>query len=54
MTDLFAPRMASPQPFIVNKAHLRGVIWLMALALFVLLPRPDAADAPRPLLAVEN
>ena len=42
MTDLFAPKPASrplPKP---SKAQLRGAIWLMALAAFVLLPKPFA------------
>ena len=46
MTDLFAPRPAARQPFSVSKAQLRGLIWLLALAVFVLLPKPFADVEP--------
>ncbi|HEV2513693.1 MAG TPA: hypothetical protein VGV07_00465 [Devosia sp.] len=46
MTDLFAPRPASRPLFRVSKAQLRGAIWLLALAVFVLLPKPFADVAP--------
>lgn len=45
MTDLFAPKPAR-QPLRVSKAQLRGAIWLLALALFVLLPKPFADTEP--------
>jgi hypothetical protein len=50
MTDLFAPKPANRPLFTVSKAQMRGAIWLMALAVFVLLPKPfpdDAAPAVR-------
>ncbi|HEY1092010.1 MAG TPA: hypothetical protein VGE47_13030 [Burkholderiaceae bacterium] len=46
MPDLFAPRPAHRPPFTVSKAQLRGVIWLLALAVFVLLPKPFADAEP--------
>jgi hypothetical protein len=46
MTDLFAPKPASRPPFTVNKAQLRGAIWVLALAAFVLLPKPFADAEP--------
>jgi hypothetical protein len=55
MTDLFAPKLAEPWRVPITKAHLRGAIWITALAVFVLLPRSDAAEAPRPLVvAAQN
>jgi hypothetical protein len=55
MTELFAPKLAEPWRLPITKAHLRGVIWMAALAVFVLLPRPDAAEASRPLVvAAQN
>lgn len=52
MTDLFAPKPASRPPFTVSKAQLRGAIWLMALAMFVLLPKPYPDDAAPSVRAV--
>lgn len=46
MTELFAPKPANRPPFTVSKAQLRGAIWLMALAVFVLLPKPFADVEP--------
>ena len=46
MTDLFAAKSAEPWRLPITKAHLRGAIWLMALALFVLLPKPFADAEP--------
>ncbi len=43
MTDLLAPKSAEPQPFTINKSYLRGAIWLAALAVVVLLPKPSEA-----------
>ena len=46
MTDLFAPKPANrplPRP---SKAQLRGAIWLAALAVLVLLPKPFADAEP--------
>jgi hypothetical protein len=55
MTGLFAPKPAKPWQLPIKRAHLRGAIWLTALAVFVLLPRPDADEAPRPLVvAAQN
>jgi hypothetical protein len=55
MTDLFAAKSAEPLRLPITKAHLRGAIWMAALAVFVLLPRPDAAEAPRPIVvAAQN
>jgi hypothetical protein len=53
MTDLFAAKAAEPWRSPITKAHLRGAIWLAALAVFVLLPRPDAAE-PRPLVVASQ
>lgn len=44
MTDLFAAKSASPQPFSIDKSYLRGAIWLAALAALVLLPKPAEAE----------
>lgn len=44
MTDLFAAKSAEPQPFTINKSYLRGAIWLAALAVLVLLPKPSEAE----------
>ncbi|WP_156342932.1 hypothetical protein [Devosia sp. A16] len=46
MRDLFAPRPANRRQFSISKAQLRGAIWLTALAVFVLLPKPFADTAP--------
>ena len=46
MTDLFAPKPANRPLFTVSKAQLRGAIWLMALSVFVLLPKPFADTEP--------
>lgn len=46
MTELFAPKPANRPSFTVIKAQLRGAIWLMALAVFVLLPKPFADVEP--------
>lgn len=54
MTDLFAAKSAEPWRLPITKAHLRGAIWLMALAVFVLLPRPDAVDSPRPIVVASQ
>lgn len=55
MPDLFAVKSAEPQRLPITKAHLRGAIWLAALAVLVLVPRPDAVDAPKPLVvAAQN
>ncbi|WP_421761425.1 hypothetical protein [Devosia sp.] len=35
----------------INKAYLRGLIWLLALAVIVLMPRFDAAP-PAPVTAL--
>jgi hypothetical protein len=35
----------------INKAYLRGLIWLLALAVIVLMPR---FDAPSPAPAIER
>ncbi len=48
MTDLFAPKLAEPWRSPITKAHLRGAIWLMALAVFVLLPKPRDRGVPSP------
>lgn len=40
MADPFAFKPAEPWRWPITKAHLRGAIWLMALAVFVLLPKP--------------
>lgn len=46
MTDLFAARPVKEAPLVINRAVLRGTIWLAALAVFVCLPKPaDAAYA---------
>ena len=45
MTDLFAPKPAR-RPLSISKAQLRGAIWLLALAAFVLLPKPFAEAEP--------
>ncbi|WP_176730319.1 hypothetical protein [Devosia insulae] len=47
MTDLFAAKSAEPWRWPITKAHLRGAIWLVALALFVLLPKPFAERSRR-------
>ena len=54
MTDLFAAKPAEPWRVPITKAHLRGAIWMAALAVFVLLPRPDAAEARPLVVAVQN
>lgn len=54
MTDLFAAKSAEPWRSPITKAHLRGAIWLVALAVFVLLPRPDAVTAPQPLVVASQ
>jgi hypothetical protein len=46
MTDLFAAKSAEPWRLPITKAHLRGAIWLLALAVFVLLPKPFADIEP--------
>ncbi|MBL8594313.1 MAG: hypothetical protein JNK01_16645, partial [Devosia sp.] len=46
MTDLFAPKPARRPLLTISKAQLRGAIWLLALALFVLLPKPFADPEP--------
>lgn len=46
MPLLFAPKPANRPLFTVSKAQLRGLIWLLALALFVLLPKPFADTEP--------
>lgn len=46
MTDLFAPKPARRPPLTISKAHLRGAIWLVALAVFVLLPKPFSDADP--------
>lgn len=44
MTDLFAAKPVSQAPFTIDKSYLRGAIWLAALAIFVLLPKPDYGE----------
>lgn len=46
MTDLFAARSSEPWRLPITRAHLRGAIWLVALAVFVLLPKPFADAEP--------
>lgn len=52
MADLFAFKPAEPWQWPITKAHLRGAIWLMALAVFVLLPKPMDGGAPPPTTSV--
>ena len=47
MTDLFAARPVRRGPLVINKALLRGAIWLAALTLFVCLPKPAGAAYAR-------
>ena len=47
MTDLFAAKQSRREPVTINKAYLRGAIWLAALSLFVLLPKPSEAAYAR-------
>lgn len=54
MTDLFAAKPADPWRLPITKAHVRGAIWLAAMAVFVLLPRPDAPALPRPLVVASQ
>ncbi|MBN9362627.1 MULTISPECIES: hypothetical protein [unclassified Devosia] len=54
MTDLFAPRPAHRPLPRISKAQLRGAIWLLALAAFVLLPKPFAEAEPVAPIAADR